>query len=188
MACNVAGHTSGSVLSIPAGANVGGFWWTDVNGGQHPDNPIAASHKGPVTAWLARVDDAATASSADLDWFKVAEDNLDTTSATWGVDNLISGGGWHYFTMPSCIADGQYLLRIELLALHSAPREPQFYGSCAQIQITGGGSFTPGETQKIPGSYSRDDPSINASIYDSNGQPTNSYQPYEAPGMRPITC
>lgn len=188
MACNVPGYTSGTLLQVPAGADVGGFWWTNVDGGASPDNPIAASHKGPITAWLARVDDAVSASHAGLDWFKVAEDNLDTTSATWGVDHMISGGGWHHFTMPSCIADGQYLLRIELLALHSAPSEPQFYASCAQIQVTGGGAFSPSQTQKIPGSYDRMDPSINAMIYDGNGQPTNSYQPYQAPGMRPITC
>jgi hypothetical protein len=42
---------------VPAGATVGGYWWTNINGGYHVDNPIAASYKGPVAAWLARVDD-----------------------------------------------------------------------------------------------------------------------------------
>lgn len=190
MACGQAGTTDGSVLTVPAGSQVGGFWWTDVNGGEHPDNPIAASHKGPVTYWLAQVDDAATASHEGANWFKIAEDNLDTSTATWGVDNLIAGNGWHYFTMPSCIADGQYLLRVELIALHSASSagQAQFYGSCAQIEVTGGGSFSPTETQQMPGTYTADDPSIQISIYDANGLPTNNNQAYQAPGMRPITC
>lgn len=143
-----------------------------------------------MTAWLAKVDNAATTSHADLDWFKVAEDNLDTATGTWGVDNVISGGGWHSFVLPSCIAPGQYLLRIELIGLHGASvtGEAQFYGSCAQIEVTGSGGFTPSETAKIPGSYSPEDPSIKIGIYDGSGQPTNGGQPYQAPGMRPITC
>jgi hypothetical protein len=32
----------------------------------------------------------------------------------------VSQNGWSYFTMPTCIAPGEYLLRVELLALHSA--------------------------------------------------------------------
>lgn len=49
---------------------------------------------------------------------------------------MIANGGWHYFDMPSCIAPGQYLMRVELLALHSAssPGGAQFYMECAQIQ------------------------------------------------------
>lgn len=190
LTCGQPGFTDPTVLSVPAGATVGGYWWTNVNGEYHVDNPIATSHKGPVTAWLARVDDAASTPHGDLDWFKIAEDGLDTGSNTWGVDNVIAGNGWHSFTLPACVADGQYLLRIELLALHgaSATGEAQFYGSCAQIQVTGGGGFFPSETVKIPGAYSPEDPSIKIGIYDGNGQPTNGGQPYQAPGPRPISC
>ena len=173
----------GRSIAVAKGSTLD-IWLTDNAPGaklvRFEDTPSA------VAAYLAGQSESFAENSAIA--LKVAEDNLDTTSATWGVDHMISGGGWHHFTMPSCIADGQYLLRIELLALHSAPSEPQFYASCAQIQVTGGGAFSPSQTQKIPGSYDRMDPSINAMIYDGNGQPTNSYQPYQAPGMRPITC
>lgn len=42
---------------------------------------------------------------------------------------MYAAGGWHYFTMPTCIAPGDYLMRVELLALHSAssPGGAQFY-------------------------------------------------------------
>jgi cellulase len=38
--------------------------------------------------------------------------------------------------MPSCVAPGQYLMRVELLALHSASTAggAQFYMECAQIE------------------------------------------------------
>jgi cellulase len=63
-----------------------------------------------------------------LKWFKVSEDGLDG-SGTWGVDRMISAAGWVDFTMPSCIAPGNYLLRAEIIALHSAskPSQAQFY-------------------------------------------------------------
>lgn len=62
---------------------------------------------------------AATASPSGLKWFKVAEDGLDS-SGQWGVDRMINNGGWVDFTLPTCIAPGNYLLRAEIIALHSA--------------------------------------------------------------------
>ena len=69
--------------------------------------------------YLAKVNDAATADAKGLKWFKISEDGLDN-SGQWGVDRMIANAGWQYFTMPTCIAPGQYLMRVELLALHSA--------------------------------------------------------------------
>ena len=82
--------------------------------------------------YLARVDNAATAATSGLKWFKVAEAGL--SGSTWAVDTMIANGGWHYFTMPSCVAPGQYLMRVELIALHgaSSPGGAQFYMECAQ--------------------------------------------------------
>jgi len=41
------------------------------------------------------------------------------------------GIGWWDFTVPSCVAAGQYLMRVELIALHSAYSQggAQFYMS-----------------------------------------------------------
>lgn len=79
--------------------------------------------------YLAKVDNAATANARGLRWFKIAEDGLDTSSGQWGVDRMINNGGWQYFNMPTCIAPGNYLMRVELLALHSAYNQggAQFY-------------------------------------------------------------
>ncbi|KFA61695.1 hypothetical protein S40285_03486 [Stachybotrys chlorohalonatus IBT 40285] len=193
LTCGSSGSRDSNVITVPAGARVGALYQHVIGGPQganDPDNPIAASHKGPVTAWLARVDNAATTSHSNLRWFKIAEDAFNTGTRRWGVDNVLQNAGWAYFNVPQCIAPGQYLLRVELTALHSAysPGGVQFYTSCAQIAITGSGSFTPGTTQSIPGAYSQTDPSIVLNIYGTSGQPDNNGRAYQAPGMRPISC
>jgi cellulase len=49
-----------------------------------------------------------------LKWFKIYHDGLDS-SGVWGVDRLIKNKGKMTYTIPSCIADGQYLMRVELI-------------------------------------------------------------------------
>ncbi|KAB5572679.1 glycoside hydrolase [Coniochaeta sp. 2T2.1] len=194
MICGAPGTTSQTVLSVAPGDRIGA-WWQHVIGGPQfandPDNPIAKSHKGPVMAYLAKVDNAASASTnSGLKWFKIWEDSFDTSSRKWGVDNMISNSGWTYFNLPNCIAPGQYLLRMETLALHSAKNQgqAQFYQSCAQINVSGSGTFAPSSTVIFPGAYKANDPGILINIYGTAGQPDNGGKPYTAPGPRPITC
>ena len=143
---------------------------------------------GPITVYLAKVDNAATASTSGQKWFKIAERGLN--NGVWAVDELISNNGWHYFDVPSCIAPGQYLMRVELLALHSAssPGGAQFYMECAQIEVTGSGTFSPSSTVSFPGAYPANDPGIVLSIYDQSGKPTNGGRAYPIPGPAVITC
>lgn len=103
---------------------------------------------------------------------------------------MIANNGWANFTVPSCIAPGQYLLRVELLALHSAYSQggAQFYMSCAQINVKGSGTFTPSQTVSLPGAYKATDPGILINIYGSTGAPDMGGKPYTAPGPAPITC
>lgn len=51
-----------------------------------------------------------------LKWFKIYQDGLDS-SGKWGVDRLIANKGKMSFSIPSCIAAGQYLLRVELIGM-----------------------------------------------------------------------
>lgn len=64
--------------------------------------------------------------------------------------------------IPRCIKPGKYLLRAEHIALHSAgsPGGAQFYVSCAQLDVTGGGSTEPPNKVAFPGAYSASDPGI----------------------------
>ncbi|KAK3325831.1 glycoside hydrolase [Apodospora peruviana] len=193
MACGAPGTKSGTVLSIAPGDRVGAFWGHVIGGAQFAndvDNPIAKSHKGPVMAYLAKVDNAASTGTSGLKWFKVWEDGFDTSSRKWGVDNMMSNNGWTYFNMPQCIAAGQYLLRMEIIALHSAKNagQAQFYQSCAQINVSGSGSFTSSSTVSFPGAYSANDPGIKINIYGAKGQPDMDGKPYSVPGPKPISC
>lgn len=87
--------------------------------------------------------------------------------------------------IPPCVANGEYLLRIEHIALHSAsaPGGAQLYLSCAQISVTGGtGTIrTPGLVS-FPGAYRSNDPGIMYQLYWP--APTS----YINPGPAVATC
>lgn len=77
------------------------------------------------------------------------------------MQKLIANKGKVTVTIPSCLPDGDYLFRGELLALHSASRSggAQFYMECAQLRLSGGGSASP-QTYNIPGIYKASDPGV----------------------------
>jgi hypothetical protein len=70
-------------------------------------------------------------------------------------------------TIPRSTPSGDYLLRIEHIALHQASNTngAQFYISCAQIRVTGGGNGNPSPLVSFPGAYSPNDPGIKINIY-----------------------
>ncbi|KAF6755668.1 endoglucanase II [Ephemerocybe angulata] len=193
MSCNNAiQYKDSNIINIPAGARVGA-WWGHVIGGPQvandPDNPIAPSHKGPVSVYLAKVDNAASTGTSGLKWFKIAEDGLTNNNGQWGVDRMIQNQGWQYFNFPTCVAPGQYLMRAELLALHSAYSQggAQFYVGCAQINVQSSGTSTGTDLVSFPGAYQPNDSSIVISIY--NGTvPNNNGRPYKVPGPAPLQC
>ncbi|EPS45974.1 hypothetical protein H072_29 [Dactylellina haptotyla CBS 200.50] len=191
--CQVDGSKSSQVVDVPAGAQVSTYWGHVIGGEQYAgdvDNPIAASHKGPIAIYLAKVDNAATTPKTGLKWFKVAHEGFNTATKKWAVDTLIDAKGFWTFTLPKCLASGNYLMRAELIALHSAYDNlgAQFYISCVQINVTGGGSFSPSSTVSFPGAYPQNDPGVQISIYGNTGQPDNNGKAYAIPGPAPITC
>ncbi|KAK4561547.1 hypothetical protein LTR86_004226 [Recurvomyces mirabilis] len=197
MACNgspVTGFTSSSeIISVNAGDTVTGSWLhtlTSTGADSEADNKvIASSHKGPVMAYMKKVADATQNPSAGPGdgWFKISEAGL-ISSTEWGVDALINAGGVQTVVIPSCIEDGDYLLRFELIALHSASSEgaAQFYMECAQISVSGGSGASTPATYAIPGIYSATDPGIHVNIYNNQGQPYPSS--YTIPGPNVFTC
>ncbi|TLS28298.1 hypothetical protein PpBr36_01943, partial [Pyricularia pennisetigena] len=195
LTCGTPGTTSSAVIDVPSGARVGAYYGHIIGGAQipnDPDNPIAASHKGPIQVYLAKVDNAASANPNSANWFKIDSVGFDSGSKKWAVDTLIQNQGWHYFNLPSCVAPGQYLMRVELLALHSASRQNQFqfYSSCAQIKVSGSGSFSPSQTVKFPGAYTANDRGILVNIYGANGATdmSGSGGVYYPPGPAVISC
>ncbi|PVF94634.1 glycoside hydrolase [Serendipita vermifera] len=151
-----------TIIDIPAGASVTAEWHHTLSGADASDtaDPIDPSHKGPIMAYLAKVPSALQTDVTGLGWFKIWEDGL-TSDGKWAVDRMIANKGKVTFTIPTCIAPGNYFLRVELIALHGASSYPgaQLYMECAQINITGGGSASP-PTVSFPGAYSGSDPGI----------------------------
>ncbi|KFY07975.1 hypothetical protein V492_06648 [Pseudogymnoascus sp. VKM F-4246] len=177
MACNVNGNNPASqIAATSAGSSVTFEWhWED-----RSTEAIAETHKGPIITWMAKVGSATSEQNpSGLNWFKIAQTGL--SGSTWAVDTLRSNGGKWTFTIPSSIQAGEYLVRQEIIALHSAYSSggAQFYIGCAQIKVTGGGSASPA-TYKIPGVYNANDPSILINIYNGQGQPYPSS--YNIPG------
>jgi hypothetical protein len=66
------------------------------------------------------------------------------------------------FTIPEATPHGYYFIRIEHMAVHNAANYGgcQFFMACGQVQVTGGGSGTPGPLVAFPGAYHSDDPGI----------------------------
>ncbi|EOD52980.1 putative glycoside hydrolase family 61 protein [Neofusicoccum parvum UCRNP2] len=178
--------TNSIPIQIPAGATVTAEWHHTLAGysATDGDDPISASHKGPVIAYLAKVPDATAETVTGLSWFKIYADGLDGASGTWAVDKLIDNKGKVDFTIPKCIPAGNYLLRVEIIALHGASTYPgaQLYMECAQINVSGGTGTSVPSGVSFPGAYKTDDPGIVFNLY----YPTPTA--YTIPGPTVLTC
>jgi hypothetical protein len=81
-------------------------------------------------------------------------------------------------TIPADTPEGDYLLRVEHIALHMAMQanKAQFYLSCTQVKITGGGAGVPGPLAALPGAYKSTDPGILVDLGKYVSNPSD-YQP-----------
>ena len=63
------------------------------------------------------------------------------------------------FAIPKSVPSGKYLVRVESIALHQAQSQggAQIYLSCVQVEVTDGGSGSPGPLVAIPGAYRASD-------------------------------
>jgi len=142
---------------IAAGSSIGIQWHH--NSIAASDDIIDPSHKGPLMVYLAKSD-----SGSGAVWFKIYQDGY--SNGQWAVDRLIANRGRVDVTIPSDIAPGNYLLRGEIIALHSANglNGAQPYVGCVELTISGSGSATPSAVS-IPGAYSPTDPGILFNLY-----------------------
>ncbi|KAG8740917.1 Esterase/lipase/thioesterase [Ceratobasidium sp. 414] len=158
LTCNKNGQQgNGQTASVAAGQDV---TWVM--------NRWPADHKGPVQVYMANCNGNCNAfDGSGAVWFKISSQGLiDATQFFWASDKLIQAGNSWTQTIPSNIQAGNYLLRLELVALHSAGA-PQFYPSCTQLSVTGGGSGVPSQNElvSIPGVYTQGDPAIFGDIW-----------------------
>ncbi|KAK3316754.1 family 61 glycosyl hydrolase [Apodospora peruviana] len=184
MACNGAPNPtrpSDKIIPVTAGTNVSAVWRHTLESG--PNDVMDAGHKGPVMAYLKKVSDAKTDSGVGNGWFKIQEGGY--SNGKWATNVVIDNKGNQVIPIPSCIANGQYLLRAEMVALHGArsSQGAQLYMECAQIEVTGGtGTATP-KTYSIPGIYKANDPGLLIDIYSQKAN----FQ-YVIPGPPLFTC
>ncbi|KAK3984588.1 glycosyl hydrolase family 61-domain-containing protein [Cladorrhinum sp. PSN332] len=131
------------------------------------------SHHGPVIDYLARCESGSceTVDKTSLEFFKIAEAGLiDGSQAPgkWASDQLIDNNNSWMIQIPSNIAPGNYVLRHEIIALHSGGdlNGAQNYPQCFNIQVTGSGTAKPAGV-KGTALYTPTDEGIRFNIYRS---------------------
>ncbi|KAF9701396.1 hypothetical protein EKO04_000312 [Ascochyta lentis] len=153
IACHKDATAGAKVAKVAAGGTLDIQWTT------WPE-----SHVGPVIDYMAKVEDATAAKAADLNFFKIDEAGYE--GGEWAATKLIKNNNTWSVTVPTSIAPGQYVLRHEIIALHSAGQEngAQNYPKCFNLEVTGSGTETPAGTaaDKL---YTPTDPGIEVSIY-----------------------
>ncbi|KAK4245040.1 glycoside hydrolase [Corynascus novoguineensis] len=160
-------QTAANVMTVPAGSTI------------HYISTQQINHPGPTQYYLAKVPSGSSAKTFDGSgavWFKISTTmpTMDSNKQmVWPAQNTYETSN---ATIPANTPNGEYLLRVEQIALHMAsrPNQAQFYIACSQIQITGGGSGNPGPLVSLPGAYSSNDPGILVDIWSM--QP-DSYKP-----------
>ncbi|KAM0263201.1 hypothetical protein ACHAQJ_001356 [Trichoderma viride] len=154
-ATNARGHAS-----VKAGDSVL-FQWV----------PVPWPHPGPVLNYLANCNgDCETVDKTTLEFFKI--DGIGLISGgnpgNWASDVLIANNNTWVVQIPEDLQTGNYVLRHEIIALHSAGQADgaQNYPQCFNLAVTGTGSLQP---TGVLGTelYQESDPGILINIYTS---------------------
>jgi len=165
---------SGGTYEVAAGSSIG---FTAVS---------SISHPGTLQFYMAKVPSGQTAATWDGSgnvWFKIFEQGPVISGGTlsWPSNGMLrqnphtpvtanaycTGKSQVTVPIPKSLPSGEYLFRVEHIALHSAGSTggAQFYISCAQVKVTGGGSGSPSPLVSFPGAYKATDPGILINIY-----------------------
>ncbi|KAJ3562678.1 hypothetical protein NP233_g9428 [Leucocoprinus birnbaumii] len=157
--CNASPSPASQTVDVAPGATIG----------FKLDNTLY--HLGPAAIYLGKAPStAASWNGSGANWFKIAE-----WGATFNPFTFTDANASQLTTtIPANTPPGEYLVRIEQVALHVAGA-PQWYISCAQIRISGNGSGNPSKVS-IPGYVQPNDPGLTVNIY--NPVPTA----YTVPG------
>jgi hypothetical protein len=181
IACHKSATPGSDFVPVTAGSSITLQWNT------WPD-----SHHGPVLDYIAPY----SSSAGSLSFVKTDQKGLISGSnpGSWATDQLICGYSIDKYlrhvadlpslannfswttTIPSSLASGKYVLRHEIIALHSAQQEngAQNYPQCINLQVTGSGSATP-SGEAATKFYSPTDPGIEFNLY-------TSFSSYPIPG------
>ncbi|CAG8371033.1 unnamed protein product [Penicillium salamii] len=144
------------VYNVKAGDTIG--FGTDFN--------ALIQHPGPLQVYMSKAPGDVREYDGSGDWFKIYElgpEKFSSDGIEWGTTDV----GNFTFELPKEIPSGQYLVRIEHIALHGAGDwgQAEFYFNCAQIEVESDSSAIPGPTVKIPGVYDGYEPGIMFYMY-----------------------
>ncbi|KAJ3041344.1 hypothetical protein HDV00_009485 [Rhizophlyctis rosea] len=131
----------GTPLTITAGSTVKVLW-------------TSVYHLGPSAIW------ASSTTEPPFNWVKVWEQTR--VGNQWSSDIIEANGHTLSFPVPTGMANGRWLFRIEHLGLHvaSSVGGAQFYIRCFDANIVGGGSSTGSPVQKLPGVFTTTTPGV----------------------------
>ncbi|BCS28212.1 lytic polysaccharide monooxygenase auxiliary activity family 9 protein [Aspergillus puulaauensis] len=123
-------------------------------------------HPGPLQVYLSRAPANVSYYDGSGEWFKIYELGpaaFTNNGIEWGA----TGKSQFTFAIPPETPAGQYLVRIEQIALHGALQygEAEFYFNCAQIEVISESTSTPGPTVSFPGAYTGYEPGILFDMY-----------------------
>ncbi|TEA10687.1 Endo-beta-1,4-glucanase D [Colletotrichum sidae] len=167
------GGQGAKVLDVAAGSTIG------------YNVKSSVSHPGPVNFYMAKAPSGTSIANFEGSgkvWFKIYNDGPTVTSG--GLIWPTSGKTTINVQIPKCLEDGEYFLRVEHIALHSASSigGAQLYISCAQLRVSGGTATYRPNLVSFPGAYSPNDPGLVVNIY--YPVPTN----YKTPGGASLAC
>jgi lytic cellulose monooxygenase (C1-hydroxylating) len=175
MACRM-GSSPAQNYGIVAAGGEASFFWTSADKQINPDG-WALSHRGPIMTYIAPCNgDCTDVDQTALRWTKISEEGLVSGTANvngvWATDKMRENGGIVSAKIPSSIAPGKYVIRNEIIALHRAHlSEPEFYGQCGNIEITGNGSDDLSGSGVVAANlYSRSDNIFGFDVYNGGSE------------------
>ncbi|KAK7756302.1 glycoside hydrolase 61 [Diatrype stigma] len=164
--CHKSATPGGAHVEVAAGDSISIQW-----------NTWPESHKGPMIDYLAACSgDCEDADKTALEFFKIDGAGYDAATSTWASDVLVANNNSWLVQIPSNIAPGNYVLRHETIALHSAGQADgaQAYPQCFNLAVTGSGTDVPAGVLGTA-LYKEDDAGIIVDIY-------NGLTEYTVPG------
>ncbi|KAK3322692.1 glycoside hydrolase family 61 protein [Apodospora peruviana] len=170
--CNAGTSPVAGKCPVKAGSTVTVEMHQQPSGRTCTEEAIGGAHYGPLMVYMSKVSDA-TKADGSSGWFKVFQDSWAKNPSGgsgdddyWGVKDLNKCCGRMNVKIPADLPSGDYLLRAEVIALHSAGGSggAQLYMTCYQLSVTGSGSASP-PTVSFPGAYKASDPGILVNIH-----------------------
>ena len=158
--CHLGATPAGAYATVTAGGTVELQW---------SEWPV--SHHGPVIDYLANCNgECTTVEKTTLLFNKISGVGMISYTAQpgiWASDQLISANNTWTVTIPSSVASGNYVLRHEIIALHSAGNAngAQNYPQCINLKITGSGTESLASGTSGDKLYTPNDPGILVNIY-----------------------